>query len=272
MPATCLCKTQESTGRTTISHATLDEERALYGLKDAWVEDITFAGPADGESALKECRDVDVARCQFDLRYPLWHTQGFSLSDSRLSESCRAALWYASDGRIERTQLHGIKAVRECDRIEMDDCDVRSSEFGWKCRELFVSNSTVEAEYPFLDSSDVRFVDSTLVGKYSFQYVENLVVERSVLDTKDAFWHARNVHVRDSVIRGEYLGWYSDGLTLERCTIEGTQPLCYAKNLTLIDCKMVGCDLAFEKSDVNATIIGAIDSIKDPASGTIVFK
>ena len=37
---------------------TLDEERALYGLNGAEVVRCTFEGPADGESALKECRDV----------------------------------------------------------------------------------------------------------------------------------------------------------------------------------------------------------------------
>lgn len=262
--------TKAAPKRVTISHQTLDEERALYGLHDAWVEDVAFSGPADGESALKECRDIDVQRCQFDLRYPFWHTEDFSVSESALAETCRAALWYARSGHIEHTRLHGIKAVRECDNITLEDCDVRSTEFGWKCRGLRIARTRLEGEYPFLDSRDVELRNSELVGKYSFQYVENLLIENSVLDTKDAFWHARNVVVRDSVIRGEYLGWYSDGLTLERCRIEGTQPLCYARNLTLIDCEMVGCDLAFENSDVEATIRGHVDSVKNPRSGRIV--
>jgi hypothetical protein len=33
---------------------------------------------------------------------------------------------------------------------------------------------------------------------------------------------------------------------------------------------MVGCDLAFEYSDVNATIIGSITEIKNPRTGSIV--
>ncbi|MDD6031959.1 MAG: DUF3737 family protein, partial [Oscillospiraceae bacterium] len=52
----------------TISHQTFDQERALYGLQDAVVEDCTFAGPADGESALKETRGVEVKNCAFSLR------------------------------------------------------------------------------------------------------------------------------------------------------------------------------------------------------------
>ena len=37
---------------------TFDQERVLYNLKDTQVVDCIFAGPADGESALKESRDA----------------------------------------------------------------------------------------------------------------------------------------------------------------------------------------------------------------------
>ena len=54
-----------------------------------------------------------------------------------------------------------------------------------------------------------------------------------------------------------------------RCHIKGTQPLCYCKNLRLIDCTMENCDLAFEYSDVRATVKGGIDSVKNPRRGKI---
>ena len=108
-----------------------------------------------------------------------------------------------------------------------------------------------------------------LKGKYSFQYVNNLLIEDSNLDTKDAFWHSKNVTVKNSTVKGEYLAWFSDGLTLINCKIIGTQPLCYCKNLKLIDCEMIDCDLSFEYSEVEATIKGHVDSIKNPKSGII---
>ena len=108
-----------------------------------------------------------------------------------------------------------------------------------------------------------------LSGKYSFQYVENMVIKNSYLDTKDAFWHSKNVTVYDSVLKGEYLAWYSENLKLVRCKIIGTQPLCYAKGLILEDCEMIDTDLSFEKSDVQATIKGNIVSVKNPESGYI---
>ncbi|MBQ4322730.1 MAG: DUF3737 family protein, partial [Clostridia bacterium] len=76
----------------------LDEERALYALKDGLVEQCTFAGPADGESALKEARNVTVRNCSFSLRYPFWHTEDFSVDHCTFDEGVRAPSWYAKRG------------------------------------------------------------------------------------------------------------------------------------------------------------------------------
>ncbi len=258
------------TTTTIIENRVFDEERALYALSDAVVRGCTFDGPADGESALKEAVDITVEGCEFRLRYPFWHIAGGTVKDCTLTDTCRAAFWYAADMRIESSDLGGIKALRECDRMTLAGCTVHSAEFGWLCRDIVLSETAVAGEYPFFMTRGLSAAGLELHGKYSFQYVENCTIRDSVLDTKDAFWHAKNVTVTDSVVKGEYLGWYSEGLTLVRCRIEGTQPLCYCQNLTLVDCELVGCDLAFENSEVTATIRGSVDSIKSPAAGHIV--
>ena len=61
-----------------------DEERALYHLTDTKVYNCTFAGPRDGESALKEARNIEVRGCFFSLRYPFWHTKNFVLAIFKL--------------------------------------------------------------------------------------------------------------------------------------------------------------------------------------------
>ena len=108
-----------------------------------------------------------------------------------------------------------------------------------------------------------------MTGKYSFQYIENTIIKNSNFKTKDAFWHAKDVTVYDTVLEGEYLGWYSENLRLVRCKIKGTQPLCYCKGLILEDCTMEDTDLSFENSDVEATVIGDIMSVKNPVSGYV---
>ena len=132
-----------------------------------------------------------------------------------------------------------------------------------------MEDCTAESEYFMMRASGLRFRNVTFTGKYSFQYIRDAVLENCRLTTKDAFWHARDVVVKNSVVEGEYLGWYSRNLTFENCVIRGTQPLCYCKGLKLVNCRMEHTDLAFEKSEVQATVTTPIDSVKNPKAGRI---
>lgn len=254
---------------TTYTGSVYDEERALYGSTDVMVEKCRFDGPADGESALKESRNVVVRDCYFNLRYPLWHITKLDVSGSEMSEHARAALWYSREITVTDTGLHGIKALRECSDVVISGCDIRSPEFGWFNHNVTMKDSTAESEYFMLRSDHLQFERVTFRGKYSFQYISDSVFEDCVFDTKDAFWHAKNVLVRNSVIRGEYLAWYCENVVFENCTITGTQPLCYCKGLKLINCRMEDADLSFEKSEVDAEILTDVISIKNPRKGII---
>lgn len=253
----------------TIQNQTFDEERALYGSRDILVKDCAFDGPADGESAFKEFADIRAEHCFFNLRYPFWHVHGLKISDSEMTELCRAALWYTDHVEITGTKMHGIKALRECADASLENCDIVSPEFGWSVRGIRMKDCTAESEYFMMRSEHLNFENVHMKGKYSFQYIENSVFENCEFDTKDAFWHAKHVLVRNSVVKGEYLAWYCEDVTFENCKIIGTQPLCYCKNLKLINCEMIDTDLAFERSEVEATVLTPVLSIKNPYAGHI---
>ena len=253
-----------------IANQTFPNERALYNTQDALILSCRFEGEEDGESALKESRNISVEDCYFALRYPLWHASNFEVKNCQMTETCRAPIWYATDGNIISAVINGVKAVRECSHIQINDSKIFSPEFGWKCNDIKINNTSLESEYAFFDSKDIEVNNIEFKGKYSFQYASNVVIKDSNLDTKDAFWHSHNVTVINSVIKGEYLGWFSDGLTIINCKIIGTQPLCYCKNLKIIDSEMIDADLSFEYSEVDVSVKGRIDSVKNPKSGTII--
>ncbi len=254
---------------TIIENKVFDEERALYGSDSVKAVSCRFDGPADGESAFKESRNVTAQSCFFNLRYPFWHTDVLEISHCEMTDLCRAALWYSNNITVKNSRLHGIKALRECSEIEMTDTDIVSPEFGWFSRGIRMTDCSAEGEYFMLRASELDFSRVTLKGKYSFQYVKNCTFTDCRFDTKDAFWHAENVTVKNSVVNGEYLAWYAKNITFENCTISGTQPLCYCEGLRLINCTMEGADLAFEKSEVEARLLSPVISIKNPKSGYI---
>ena len=252
-----------------IKNKSFDNERALYESDCVTLDGCSFMGKADGESALKESKHIKALGCLFDLRYPFWHDYDVQIDNCEMTVNCRAALWYSKDIKINGTGLHGIKALRECENVRVDRCDIVSSEFGWNNRDVIISESSIKSEYFMMNSNNLHFNNIKMEGKYSFQYVKDVVIENSELNTKDAFWHAKDVTVRNCTVKGEYLGWYCENVTFENCVIIGTQPLCYCKGLRLYNCEMHGCDLAFEKSEVNAEITTPVISIKNVLSGKI---
>lgn len=252
-----------------IENERFDEERAFYASSDITVRNCEFSGEADGESAFKESKNVVAEGCKWELRYPFWHDDGVRIFDTELTVTCRAAFWYSENIVVEKSKLHGTKALRECENVNIKNSDIISSEFGWYCKNIFMKSTCAVGEYFMMRSSKLLFEDVSLNGKYSFQYITDCEFENCNFNTKDAFWHAKRVTVKNSTVNGEYLAWYAEDITFINCKIIGTQPFCYCKGLKLVECEMIDADLAFEKSSVEATLTAPVVSIKNPTSGYI---
>ena len=82
-----------------IEDQTFDMERALYGSENVLVQNCSFDGPADGESAFKEGRNIETAHCFFNLRYPFWHDHGLSIKDSEMTQACRLRIRSCMESR-----------------------------------------------------------------------------------------------------------------------------------------------------------------------------
>lgn len=244
-------------------------ERALFAVRDVVLKGCTFHV---GESALKRTANIVAEGCVFEGKYPFWHTDGFSVTDCEFTPGARAALWYSRDLVMKHTRVDAPKMFREMDNLTLEDVVIPDAEETlWSCRNVRLKNVRVEkADYLFMHGADIEIEDYRQQGNYSFQYCRNVVIRNAVIDSKDAFWETENVTIYDSELTGEYLGWHSKGLKLVRCKINGTQPLCYAEGLVMEDCVMGDeCDLAFEDSNLKATVNSAIVSVKNPRSGYV---
>ncbi len=245
-------------------------ERPLFGTHDLHLENVIIRA---GESAIKECSNIEADSCRFEGKYPFWHVDGFVIKNSVFAEGARAALWYSRNLLMVDTLVEAPKMFREMHHLTLKNVHIpNAQETLWDCSDVELDNVDVEhADYIFMRGSNVRIDNYRQQGNYSFQKCKNVEIHNAVLNTKDAFWETENVSVYDSEINGEYLGWHSKGLHLVRCHIKGVQPLCYAEDLLMEDCTMdADCNLAFEYSTVRADIKGNIPSVKNPKSGEIV--
>ncbi|MBO5456920.1 MAG: DUF3737 family protein [Muribaculaceae bacterium] len=252
-----------------VSDAEFGGERPLFATHDLILENVTIHA---GESALKCCSEITANNCRFEGKYPFWHTKGFRVNDCVFTSGARAALWYSSDLVMTNTLVEAPKMFREMTNLALTNVRIPDAqETLWHCHNVSLNDVEVKnADYLFMHSSDIKIENYRQQGNYSFQYCKNVEIHNAHIDSKDAFWNTENVTVYDSELTGEYLGWHSKNLKLVRCKISGTQPLCYCKGLIMEDCIFGDdADLAFEDSEVNATIKSNIISVKNPRTGSI---
>lgn len=253
--------------RKVINGQIFNEERALFGIKEARIEDCVFES---GESPLKECSDLEIDGTLFRYKYPLWYCDDVKVKNSNWFEMARAGVWYTKNISVENAMIQAPKNFRRCNGLKLKDVVLsHAEETLWSCENVELNNVTAKGHYFAMNCKNMEIDGLLLDGNYSFDGAENVVIRNSRLLTKDAFWNSKNITVYDSFISGEYLGWNSENLTLINCTIESLQGMCYIDNLVMKNCKLINTTLAFEYADVDAQIDSKIESVFNPASGTI---
>lgn len=245
-------------------------ERSLFGSVGIKLEDCVFD---EGESPLKESRNVELSGSMFRWKYPLWYCDNVSVDNCVWLEMGRAGVWYTHNIDIKNTVIQAPKNFRRSSHISLENVSLTNAlETFWSCTDVKLTHVTAKGDYFLMNSENVEVDGLNLDGNYSFDGVKNATIRNSRLITKDAFWNSENITVYDSFISGEYLGWNSTNLTLVNCTIESNQGMCYIDGLKLVNCKLIDTTLAFEYSSVDADVSSGIVSVFNPGKGRIKAK
>ncbi len=246
-------------------------ERALYDTRDAIIDDSTFM---DGESPLKESRNLILNHCIFKWKYPLWYCHDVVCNDTALLETARSGIWYTHNITMNNCHISAPKIFRKSSGIKLINCNLpNAQETLWNCEDIELQDVSATGDYFGLNCKKVKINHFNLIGNYAFDGGKDIEIHDAKMDSKDSFWNCENVIVYDSIIVGEYLGWNSKNVTFINCTIDSTQGMCYMKNIKLVNCKLLNTNLCFELCEnVDADICSSIDSVKNPISGRIKAK
>jgi len=245
----------------------LTGERALFHSEDL---DIKYCIFADGESPLKESRNISIDNTSFQWKYPLWYCHDITVRNSAFADMARAGIWYTDRIALRDCLYEAPKGFRRAKDVRLERVDLpNAQETLWNCDGVSLRDVTAKGDYFAMNCSDMKIIDFRLVGNYCFDGCRNVEVHNAQMLSKDAFWNCENVAVYDSYICGEYLGWNSKNVRFENCVIESLQGMCYMENLTMLHCRLLNTTLAFEYSTVDVQADSGIDSVKNPAGGTI---
>lgn len=250
-----------------IKQEILTGERALFQGQQLRIFDTIFA---DGESPLKESRNIGLFGSMFKWKYPLWYAKDITVKNCTWFEMARAGVWYTDRILVEDSAIEAPKNFRRCHDVTLRNVSfANAAETLWSCDGVTLEHVTARGDYFAMNSRNIVIRDLTLYGNYSFDGAGNVEIHNSRLLSKDAFWNSENVTVYDSFISGEYLGWNAKNLTLVNCTVESLQGMCYIDNLVMKNCRLLNTTLAFEYSTVDAEIVGKVDSVLNPSGGVI---
>lgn len=242
-------------------------ERALFKAKNICVTNSVFE---NGESPLKESRDIHLLNDIFRWKYPLWYAENVKAENITLTDTARSGIWYTQNLGISSSIIQAPKTFRRASNIVLTNVQLpNAQETFWNCQDIELYQVTAVGDYFAMNSNNITINDFSLVGNYGFDGCSNLEIRNAKIISKDAFWNCENVTVYDSTIVGEYLGWNSSNVKLVNCLIESEQGMCYMDNVQLEECTVINTDLAFEYSTVQATITSTVDSVKNPISGEI---
>lgn len=246
-------------------------ERALFAEDGAKIYDSIFD---EGESPLKESKNIEVYDSQFKWKYPMWYSNNVTVRNCNWFEMARSGVWYTNNIKVYDSLITAPKNFRRCDGVTLENVNLTNAEETfWMCKNIKLKNVTAKGHYFAMNSQGIEIDNLRLDGNYSFDGASNVTIRNSVLLSKDAFWNTENVTVYDSYICGEYLGWNAKNLTFVNCTIESLQGLCYIDNLTMKNCKLINTTLAFEYAkNIDAEITNKVDSVFNPESGTITAE
>ncbi len=246
-------------------------ERALFKISDSQINNCIFD---DGESPLKEGRNLLVSHSTFGYKYPLWYGDNHYVKDTIFLPEERAGIWYTNNSTFESLLIEGPKNFRKCHNLTLRNIQFTNAEETlWWNDSLTLDNIEVKGHYFGMGSKNLLIRNLKLDGNYGFDGCENIKIYDSILNTKDAFWNCNNVYIENCEITGEYFGWNSSNITLRNCKISSHQGFCYMKNITLINCALSDTDLAFEYCEnISADIKGRLDSLKNPISGELVIE
>ena len=179
---------------TIIKDQYFDGERPLYESRGLRLERVRIG---EGESGLKESRQIEAVDCEFEGKYVIWECEDVECRSCHFAESDRAPLWYDRNLRLYDCLIDAPKAFREVDGLTLERIRISNGEETfWYCRNGQLTDLKIEnGTYAFMHAKDLHISQLWLNGKYAFQYAKNIEIHNAIFDTKDTFWESENCTV-----------------------------------------------------------------------------
>ena len=156
----------------TIKDMTFGGERPLFESHNLRMENITIS---DGESAIKECTNLEADGCKFYGKYPWWHVDGTLHDGTYPFMGCRNV---EIDGLVSDSKY----VFQYVKHAVIRNAKITTKDSFWETEDITVYDSVLDGEYLGWHSKNLRLVRCHIAGEQPLCYAENLVLEDCTFD------------------------------------------------------------------------------------------
>ena len=161
----------------------LTGERPLFMGKDLKICDTIFD---DGESPLKESRNIELYGSMFKWKYPLWYSKDILVEDCTWFEMARAGVWYTDNITVRNAMIEAPKNFRRCTGVVLENVDFpNAQETLWNCSQVKMDRVTAKGDYFAMNCTDMELNDFKLDGNYSFDGAKNVEIHNAKMLSKE---------------------------------------------------------------------------------------
>ena len=136
-----------------LKNGVYEGERALFKGKNLNIDGCRFQ---NGESPLKESKNIKVLNSIFSWKYPLWYSKNIKVTNSTFEEMSRSGIWYTKNISLDNCDIIAPKEFRRSKNITITNSTFHNAqETLWSCDGITLKNVKAKGDYLMMNSKNV---------------------------------------------------------------------------------------------------------------------
>ena len=161
---------------------------ALWYDDDGKIIDCVLHGP----KALRECRDIELFRCDIASDEFGWKCDDISLNECTLSSVY--PFLDSKDIELENVKINAKYSFQYVQGAEIRNCELMTKDAFWHAKDVTVEDTTIDSEYIGWYSENLTLVRCHIRGTQPFCYCKNLKLVDCVMEGCDRSFEYSSVH------------------------------------------------------------------------------
>ncbi len=176
----------------TLTHVSMDHSTraALWYDEKGAITDCKL----HGIKALRECKDISLARCDISSEEFGWRCDGVDCKDSVLVSVY--PFFQSKNLKVENLKMTAKYSFQYIENATFRNCQFETKDAFWHSKDVTVYDSTINGEYMAWYSENLTLVNCHIKGTQPFCYCKNLTLINCTMEAGDLAFEYSSVNAK----------------------------------------------------------------------------